>query len=211
MIDEITQTLTAMTTFPQRSNYQSSSAYAAAVEAWLAEEQVVNGELISLIAQLLTFISQTNLTAQTVQNNADIATASASIASASANFKGVWDIGTTYLIPSSVSFNGINYQNISASNVGNQPDSLVGWEVISKADFIEVLFAGLDEDINTPITLTANGDPDAITYTNGYTEVSTYNANNDLETVVYKDATPTVLATKTYTYDANNLPYGVWS
>jgi len=85
-----------------------------------------------------------------------------------------------------------------------------GWVVVTQAQFIEVEFASLNEDISTPITVNALGDPLVITYTNGYTKTHTYDASNNVETVVYKDNTATVLATKTYTY-LNNIPYGVWS
>ena len=60
MINEITANITAITGFPQRSNYISSSAYALAVETWLGEQQGLSVELTTLISQLVTFINETN-------------------------------------------------------------------------------------------------------------------------------------------------------
>ena len=85
MIDLISQTISALTTFPERSNYTSSNDYALAVETWLNQEQTFNGELITVRSQLNTTLGQINTEIDNI--NTDVASATASAQSASESEK----------------------------------------------------------------------------------------------------------------------------
>ena len=148
-IDNINQNITPLTTFPDRTNYVSSSAYAAAVATWLSEEGVFSGELGDLVPKLETMIDQINTTA-------DAITASEIITVGAANYKGDWSSLISYNQSDSVSYNGVRYISKVNSNLNNQPDvSSNEWfelpDSYSKAE-VDALFTGVKPKI-TQLTL----------------------------------------------------------
>lgn len=69
MINEINQLITALTTFPQRSSYTSSDAYAQSVENWLNELKTLSNELSVLVPELQGFTTELNLAIAQIEDD----------------------------------------------------------------------------------------------------------------------------------------------
>jgi len=219
----ITQTLTALPTAPQSTdtpeifNSRADAFVLALYVDFQPEMNVAIGQINGLQTELNTLQTEVNTARDTTLSYRDQTLTARNLAYASANFvSGGWDT-TTDFANKSVIHNGVAYVSNVSPNINNDPELTVGteWIKLSVEDFIEVLFAGLNENINIPITVTANNDIDTITYTSGNTKVYTYTASFDIETIKYYDTDgTTLLATLTNSYivdDVNNFPYGVWS
>ena len=144
----ITQIITALTTFPQRSQYVSSSAYALAVETWLGENKNLSVELSALVPQLNTFVSEANTLGGNVSISESNVTAIESsiktLVDNAANYKGDWvtnyNSGVGYALSDSISYtDGNTYVSKVANNLV-EPTSLTNtteWYFIAKG-FVNV-------------------------------------------------------------------------
>lgn len=122
MIDQITQTITELTTFPDRISYNSSNAYAQAVSTWLNEQKSSYPELNTLITQLNAFVVDTNTSVDAINAVKDIV-------SANVNYKGDWVAGS-YDTGWSVTHSGVDYLSKIDGNTDEPPS--VNWkEVVS--------------------------------------------------------------------------------
>jgi len=101
MITAINQEITPLTVFPDRTNYNSSSAYATAVAAWLNEEGIFSGQIDALVPKLETMISEINADVEAISNANDVLVGLA-------NYKGDWlinyDDGSGYTLGDSVTY-----------------------------------------------------------------------------------------------------------
>lgn len=144
----ITQIITALTTFPKRSEYGSSSAYALAVETWLGENQNLSVELSALVPQLNTFVSEANTLGGNVSisesNVIAIESSIKTLVDNAVNYKGDWvanyNSGVGYALSDSISYtDGNTYVSKIANNLV-EPASLTNtaeWYFIAKG-FVNV-------------------------------------------------------------------------
>ncbi|MGB3750034.1 MAG: hypothetical protein WA945_00540, partial [Arcobacteraceae bacterium] len=112
MIDNITQTVTALTTFPKRTEYKTSRLYAISVQAWLGENKNLSAELAVFIPQLQTFIDQINTDIDEINDITPILLGAI-------NYKGEYVPGETYGKNESVSILDTSY----VSKIDNNEDT----------------------------------------------------------------------------------------
>lgn len=140
---DITQTITALSTFPDRRNYVSSRAYANDVALWLSENKILSEQLSALIPQLQTFVAELSSAASEI----DI---SVEIVQSAVNYKGDYIPGT-YNLNESVDYLGETYLSKINGNTDTPPSA--NWKLI------EVLHIS---DIGTKV-LAPNGDASLLT------------------------------------------------
>ena len=133
----ITQIITALTTFPQRSQYVSSSAYALAVETWLGENQNLSVELSALVPQLNTFVSEANTLSDSVSASES---AINQIVNQVVNYRGDWianySSGVGYATSESVSYNNKIYYSKIDNNIiePTSQTSTSSWHYVGSID-----------------------------------------------------------------------------
>lgn len=116
----ISQTITDIPTPPSSSD---ATNFRTRADAFMAS-------LDTLSTELNTFASQANALETNVNSKEASATSSAYIALASSNFKGAWDIGTAYTVPSSVLHGGTYYMAL-INSTGQTPPNATYWEPIN--------------------------------------------------------------------------------
>ena len=115
MIANINQNITALTTFPNRTTYSSSSAYAASVVAWLIQEGIFSGQIQDLVPKLETMINEINTSAEAIA-------ASELIVVGVSNYQGDWIAGT-YSKSQSISIGDNKYISKIDNNTDEPPSS----------------------------------------------------------------------------------------
>ena len=153
MINQITQKITELSTFPDRLNYGSSAAYAKDVSTWLEEQKDIYPELNTLIDQLNSFISEENAAiddfnaAIVDQLNSFISEKNAAIdeinttrdeidvvgdiVKSNVNYRGDWVSGTAYQTGESVTYSdGNDYLSKIDNNTDEPPNH--NWKLVPK-------------------------------------------------------------------------------
>lgn len=161
-INIITQGITALTVFPQRSTYtdteNASNQYAEAVEGWLSQEQLFNADLIAFRGQLNTSIEQFNTHFVDIDNYVASAASSAQSAADDAAFcAGVSATLAEGTINDSASTLTTAWSSYKLSNLFTAYDTALGQklesasytatDVLAKVKEVDGTGSGLDADL----------------------------------------------------------------
>ncbi|WP_320034790.1 hypothetical protein [Halarcobacter sp.] len=128
MINQIQTVITALSTFPDRPNYESARKYSKAVAIWLKENKELSEKLAIFIPELNNAIEQIN------KNTSSINEISL-ILNGLANYKGDWTSldeqgnAKVYSIAQSVTHNGVNYISKVDNNIDMPPSA--NWQRIT--------------------------------------------------------------------------------
>lgn len=119
-------------------------------------------------------------------------------AQGAANFKGVWNSTTDYLL-GTAEYNGEIYLSIQSPNVNHLPTDLAYWRPLLKLDELVSRLSATAISYNTDGTLSN------ITYTGGYKSIFAYTAGVLTSTQYTGTDGATVYLTLTYGYTSGNL------
>ena len=130
-IDTINQTITELATFPDRTNYGSSSTYALAVATWLSEEGVFSGELSDLVSKLETMITQINNDISGVNTSATDANNAATSANSSEDKAGKWAEELEDVEVETGKYSAKHYSLKAAGSVASLPTGTINDAIIA--------------------------------------------------------------------------------
>lgn len=123
-------------------------------------------------------------------------------------FVQVYDTNKNQVIPEEITIVDSNNVNISFGNNTMAGKALVVALNSSIGSFVDRMALSLDVlkskvEINN-ITYDDNDNPTSVTYSDGHVAQLTYNSNNDIETLTFKDSNNNIVEQWQYSYDTQN-------
>ena len=137
MINQITQVISLLSTFPNRNLYVSSKLYAQAVSSWLSEQKDIYPQLNTLFSQINVMINEMNTDAVLINAVYDIVLANV-------NYKGDFVSGTNYMTGESVTHIGVDYLSKIDNNTDTPPS--VNWKEVPKAIDASTVYTKTESD-----------------------------------------------------------------